>query len=56
MHRNIKTNDGFVSCFNSNFVSIIIFGSWVKLNFFEVNLSNCEISENLNDIINELNM
>ena len=46
MHRNIKTNDGFVSCFNSNFVSIIIFGSWVKLNFFEVNLSNCEIYQN----------
>jgi hypothetical protein len=56
INKNYKTNDQFITCFSSNFIHTIILGSWLNLNFYEINYSNAEISQTFLKIVDNLNL
>jgi len=56
IYKNYKTNDQFITCFSSNFINVIILGSWIKLNFYEINYSTGEISQIFLKLIEDINL
>ncbi len=56
IYKNYKTNDQFITCFSSNFINVIILGSWIKLNFYEINYSTGEISQIFLKLIENINL